>query len=402
MPTQKKDYYELLGVKKDASDDDIKRAYRKLAVKYHPDKNPGDVEAEEHFKEITEAYEVLSDRQKRQKYDQFGHQAFGPGTGGGGAYGGGGFEGIDLEEALRTFMGAFGGGGGGGGGSIFDDFFGGGGGRRRSDRTAANRGNDLRFDLQIDFEEGVFGSHRDLTFSVMDECDRCKGSGAESGSKRETCPRCKGTGQSVSSNGFFHVRQACSACGGAGEILRNPCKECRGSGRVKARRTITVKIPPGVETGSRLRVAGKGENGVRGGPAGDLFVVIHVREHELFKRRDEDILIEIPVPYPTATLGGEIEVPTIHGYAKLKIPAATESGKVFRMRGRGLKGVGSYGNGDQHVVVRVETPERLNSAQKKALQAFAELLTDSNHPESERLRKQAKRFYERRDKLQES
>ncbi len=393
MPASKRDYYEVLGVKRDATADDIKKAYRKLAVQYHPDKNAGNVEAEEKFKEISAAYEILSDPQKRQKYDQFGHQAFGPGTGG---FGGGGFEGIDLEEALRTFMGAFGG-GGGRGGSIFDDFFGGGG---RAERGASNRGADLRFDLEIDFEEAVFGTQRDLTFPVMDECKKCKGTGSESGTKRETCPRCKGVGQTVSSNGFFHVRQACSMCGGAGEVIRDPCRACRGSGRARARRTITLKVPAGVETGSRLRVAGKGENGMRGGPSGDLYVVLHVKEHDLFKRRDEDIYVQVPVPYPVAALGGEIEVPTIYGYAKLKIPAGTESGKIFRMRGRGLKGVGSFGNGDQHVVVMVETPERMSGKQKKALEAFAAELDDSNHPASAKLRKKAKEFYSRRDTLQ--
>lgn len=399
MPTNKRDYYEVLGVGRTASDDEIKKAYRKMAVKYHPDKNPGDVEAEEKFKEATEAYEVLSDPQKRQKFDQFGHQAFGPGSGGG--FGGGGFEGIDLEEALRTFMGAFGG-GGGGRGSIFDDFFGGGMGGGRSGRGAANRGNDLRFDLEIDFEEAVFGSQRDLKFNVMGECAKCKGSGAASGSKRETCSQCKGTGQTISSNGFFHVRQACSSCGGTGEILRNPCRECRGSGRVKERRTITLKIPAGVETGSRLRVSGKGESGIHGGPSGDLYVVLHVREHPLFKRRDEDIFIEVPVPFHVAALGGEIEVPTIHGLAKLKIPAATESGKVFRMRGRGLKGVGTFGNGDQHCVVMVETPERLSSKQRKALEEFAQQLNDDNHPVRQKVHKRAQEFYKRRDTLQKT
>ena len=401
MPTTKRDFYEVLGVGRSATADEIKKAYRKLAVQYHPDKNPGNVEAEEKFKEATEAYEVLSDSQKRQKYDQFGHQAFGPGSGGGG-FGGGGFQGIDLEEALRTFMGAFGGGGGGGRGSIFDDFFGGGMGGGRSDRGAANRGNDLRFDLEIDFEEAVFGSQRDLTFNVMDECAKCQGSGAAAGSKRETCPQCKGTGQTISSNGFFHVRQACSTCGGTGEILRNPCRECRGSGRVKARRTITVKIPAGVETGSRLRVAGKGESGTRGGPAGDLYVVLHVREHPLFKRRDEDIFVEVPVPFHVAAIGGEIEVPTIHGIAKLKIPAATESGKVFRLRGRGLKGVGTFGNGDQHCVVMVETPERLSGKQRKALEEFSRLLDDDNHPVRQKMNKRAQEFYKRRDTLQKN
>ncbi len=397
MPTTKRDYYEVLGVGRQADADEIKKAYRKLAVKYHPDKNAGNVEAEEKFKEISEAYEVLSDPQKRQKYDQFGHQAFAPGSGGGAGFGGG-FEGIDLEEALRTFMGAFGGGGGARGGSIFDDFFGGG----RAERGAGNRGSDLRFDLEIDFEEAVFGSERDITFPVMDACGDCKGTGSKSGTKRQSCPRCKGAGQTVSSNGFFHVRQACEMCGGAGEVVRDPCRSCRGTGRARSRRTITLKIPAGVETGSRLRVAGKGEQGVRGGSPGDLYVVLHVKEHEIFKRRDEDIFIQVPVPYPTAALGGEIEVPTIHGYAKLKIPPGTESGKRFRLRGRGLKGVGSFGNGDQHVVVMVETPERLSGKQKKALNEFAALLDESNHPASAKLRKKAGEFYRRRDTLQDA
>jgi molecular chaperone DnaJ len=395
MSAQKRDYYEVLGVGRSASADEIKKAYRKLAVQFHPDKNPGNHEAEEKFKEATEAYEVLSDAQKRQRYDQFGHQAFGPGGGGGPGGFGGGFEGIDLEEALRTFMGAFGGGGGGG---IFDDFFGGGGGRGRG---SSNRGSDLRFDLEIDFEEAVFGAQRDLTFSVMDTCSACGGTGAEPGSKREPCPRCKGTGQTVTSNGIFHVRQTCSMCGGTGEIVRTPCHVCHGQGRVKSRRTITLKIPAGVETGSRLRVAGKGENGPRGGEAGDLYVVLHVKEHPLFKRRDDDIYVQVPVPYPVAALGGEIEVPTIHGYAKLKIPAGTESGKVFRLRGRGVKARG-FGNGDQHVVVMVETPERMSGKQKRALEEFAQLLDDDNHPQAAKLRREAKEFFRRRDALQES
>lgn len=396
MPTAKRDYYKVLGVARDASADDIKKAYRKLAVQFHPDKNPGNVEAEEKFKEISEAYEVLSNEDKRAQFDRFGHQAFG---GGGGARGGGGFsggfQGIDLEEALRTFMGAM---GGGGGGSIFGNFFD--EGDPRAGRGASNRGADLRFDLEIDFEEAVFGSQRDLTFAVMDECKDCSGTGAEVGSKRETCPRCKGTGYTVTANGFFQVRQPCSGCGGTGEIIRKPCRPCGGTGRVKARRTIALKIPAGVETGSRLRVTGKGENGVRGGPAGDLYVVLHVKPHEIFQRRDEDIFIQVPVPYSIAVLGGEVEVPTLYGLAKLKIPAGTESGKAFRLRGKGLQGQGRFGDGDQHVVVVVEVPERLSSRQRKQLQEWADTLESSNHPNAVRLHKQAEEFYRRRDTLQ--
>ncbi|HEY8240080.1 MAG TPA: molecular chaperone DnaJ, partial [Kiritimatiellia bacterium] len=298
MAGPKKDYYEILGVSKGASADDIKKAYRKLAIQFHPDKNPGNKEAEEKFKEISESYEVLSDADKRAKYDQFGHAAFGGGGGGGFQ---GGFEHIDLEEALRTFMGAF---GGGGGGSIFEDFFSGGGGR--GSRDSASRGSDLRFDLEIDFEEAVFGSQREITLSLLDECGTCKGTGAEPGSKRDTCKRCNGAGMVISSNGFFQVRQTCPTCGGAGETISKPCRDCRGEGRVKGRRTLSLKIPAGVETGSRLRLAGKGEGGSRGGQAGDLYVVLHVRPHAFFQRRGEDIYSDMPIPVHIGIMGGEV------------------------------------------------------------------------------------------------
>ncbi len=386
----KRDYYEVLSVNKNASAEEIKKAYRKLAVQYHPDKNAGNVEAEEKFKEICEAYEVLSDPEKRERYDRFGHQAFSPGRGGQGF---GGFEGIDLEEALRTFMGAF----GGGGGSIFDDFFGGGG---RGSRKSAGRGSDLRFDLEIDFEEAVFGSQREIAFGVLDECTACSGSGAAKGSGRETCRSCNGSGMMVTSNGFFHVRQTCDVCGGGGEVVRDPCKECRGAGRVKTRRTLTLKIPAGVETGSRLRVSGKGEGGLRGGSTGDLYVVLHVRPHEIFQRRDEDIYCRVPIPYPVAALGGEIEVPTIHGYAKLKIPPGTESGKVFRLRNKGVSGIGNFRPGDQHVEVVVEVPPKLSGRRKRALQEFADTIGEDDHPRLKALKKKTDEFYSRKEALE--
>jgi molecular chaperone DnaJ len=392
MPAEKRDYYELLGVGRDASADDIKKAYRKQAVKYHPDKNPGDKDAEEKFKEISEAYEVLADPAKKQRYDQFGHQAFGPGTGGGAGGFGGGFGGIDLEEALRTFMGAF-----GGGGSIFDDFFGMGGGGRGGEREAANRGSDLRFDLEIDFEEAAFGSQRTETLPIMETCASCQGSGAAPDSKMQTCSRCGGHGVIQTSTGFFQMRQTCSACGGAGRVNSTPCPDCRGGGRVRERRTISFKIPPGVETGSRLRLAGKGEGGIRGGAPGDLYVVIHVKEHEFFKRRDFDVYCEMPVPMDVAALGGEVQVPTIHGYAKLKIPAGTQGGGLFRLRGKGLPDPHGGRPGDQHVRVAVEVPERLNSSQKRMLRQFGDSSGETNYAKGRRVRKMAERFFQRRD-----
>ncbi|MBU1693341.1 MAG: molecular chaperone DnaJ [Verrucomicrobia bacterium] len=382
MAPAKRDYYEVLGVSRGASLEEIKKAYRKLAVQFHPDKNPGHVEAEERFKEISEAYEVLSDAGKRQQYDQFGHRAFGPGAGGFG------FGGIDLEEALRTFMGAF-----GGGGTIFDNFFGGGG-RGREKAGGAARGADLRFDLEIDFEEAVLGSERELTLPILQECGACKGTGAAPGSKRETCRRCNGLGMTVASNGFFQIRQACSACGGSGETIAQPCRECRGEGRVKVRSTLSLKIPAGVETGSRLRLAGKGEGGVRGGEAGDLYVVLHVKPHELFQRRDEDIFIEWPIPFHVAALGGEVEVPTLQGYVPLKIPAGTQSGTLFRLKGKGVAGGKVFRSGDQHVRVVIEPPARLSGKQKEFLRQLADSFTEDNHPQTARLRKLAETFYE--------
>ena len=394
MATQKRDYYEVLGVSRDVTQEELKKAYRKLAVKFHPDKNPGDHSAEEKFKEISEAYEVLSDEQKRHKYDQFGHQAFGAGAGAGGG-GFGGF-GVDLEEALRTFMGAFG--GGGGGGSIFDDFFGGGGGQARGGGQGVARGADLRYDLEVEFHEAVFGSQHDITLPLSTDCATCKGTGAATGTTKETCRQCSGRGMVLSSNGFFQVRQTCPVCSGSGSVNANPCRDCHGSGRVESRTKLALKIPPGVETGSRLRLAGKGESGTRGGSAGDLYVVIHVRAHKFFQRRDDDIYCEFPVPFHLAALGGDVQVPTVQGYAKLKIPAGTEDGSVFRLRGKGIDAGRGYRSGDQHIKVVIEVPVKLSSDQKKQLRDLGESLNEKNQPVSRRISKLTDAFYAYRDR----
>ncbi|WFB34787.1 molecular chaperone DnaJ [Kiritimatiellota bacterium B12222] len=391
---EKEDFYKVLGVNKDASKDEIKKAYRKLAIKYHPDKNPGDTAAEEQFKVATEAYEVLSDEDKRHKYDQFGHAAFGPGRGGGGAAGG--FGGVDLEEALRTFMGAFGSGGGGGGGSIFENFFGGGGGGRES----SNRGSDLRFDLEIDFEEAVFGSKRDLSYNVNVECESCGGEGAAPGSKKTTCSTCKGQGQVLTSNGLFHMRQTCPDCGGAGQVISNPCSQCRGTGQVKGKRSITVRIPPGVETGSRLRVKGKGEGGVMGGPAGDLYVIMHVKAHPIFERHDLDLIIELPVSFQTAALGGEVKVPTLEGTAKIKIPAGTQNGRMLRLKNKGVKDPRGYGHGDIHIRVLVEVPTHLHGKAKKLIQQIEDQLGEGQYPDQAKFSKESEAFANRREELE--
>ena len=402
MSAEKKDCYELLGIAKGATAEEIKKAYRKMAIKYHPDKNPGDKAAEEHFKEVSEAYEILSDTTKRQQYDQFGHAAFGAGRGrGGGGFGGGGFGGggIDLEEALRTFMGASG--GGGGGGSIFDNFFGGGGGGGSRNPNAPQQGADLRFDLEIDFEEAVLGSSREIRININESCVICKGTGAEPGSGKQTCKDCGGAGQVISGGGFVQFRQTCPTCRGAGEVISKPCSGCHGQGLVRNKRTIDVKIPSGVETGSRLRVAGRGEGGRRGGPAGDLYIVLHVHEHEFFKRNDLDIVCEVPVPFQTAMLGGEVQAPTIHGNAALKIPAGTESGKVFRMRGKGINNP-RYGTGDQHIVVQIEVPQGLSGKEKKKLQEAASILNEKHFPLTQKMRKAADTFYAHKKALEKN
>lgn len=379
----KRDFYEILGVSKNASPEEIKKSYRKLAVKYHPDKNPGDKAAEEHFKEVSAAYEVLSDPEKRARYDRFGHAGLRGGPGGGFA----GFGGIDLEEALRTFMGAF-----GGGGSIFDDFFGFGGHRR-----GPERGEDLRYDLEISLEEASAGCTRELSFPRLDFCGDCRGSGAKPGTSRSRCDACGGQGVvEERMQGFFGWqvrRHACPQCGGAGTTAKEACPRCHGEGRVRRKKKMSVKVPPGIETGSRLKIQGEGEAGAHGARPGDLYIVVHVREHDIFQRHGDDILCEVPLGFVTAALGGSVDVPTLGGKVQLTIPAGTQTGRTFRLRGRGMPNVNGMGHGDQYVRVTIETPVDLNEEQKQLLARFAELGGERVHPISSSFFERAKKFF---------
>ena len=377
----KRDYYEILGVAKNASAEDIKRAYRKLAVKFHPDKNPGDHTAEERFKELGEAYDVLMDDQKRAAYDRFGHGAFAQGTAGGR---GGGFH--DPFDIFREVFGASGGNAGG----IFEQFFGGG---ARTDREGKQRGSDLRYDMQIRLEEAAFGSDKEIEVSKLEACSVCSGSGAEAGSRAVTCPTCNGRGQVVSSRGFFQVSQTCTRCRGTGQVVERPCRKCDGEGRIEMPTRIKLKIPAGIEDGSRLRSSHNGEAGIRGGPPGDLYVVIHLKEHEIFEREAENLFCEVPVSFTTAALGGELEVPTLDGKAQIKIPAGTQGATVFKLRGRGMPVLNSSQRGDLLVRVAVEVPTRLNAEQRRKLEEFAELMGEDNTPLHKRFFEKARDFF---------
>lgn len=387
----KRDYYEVLSVSRESTGEEIKRSYRKLAVKFHPDKNPGDPSAEDKFKEIGEAYDVLMDENKRAAYDRYGHGAFAQGTAGprGGGGGGGGFH--DPFDIFREVFGG-GGGGGGGGGSVFEQFFGGGGGGQ--DRAEArSRGSDLRYDLQIRLEEAAFGCEKEIEISKLTACQKCDGHGAEAGSKATTCTTCQGRGQVISSRGFFQVSQTCPRCRGTGQTITNPCKACQGEGRAEGISRIKLKIPAGIEDGSRLRSTRNGEAGIRGGPPGDLYVVIHIKAHEVFEREEDNLFTEIPIAFTTAALGGEVTVPTLEGRASLKIPAGTQSGTVFKLRGKGVPTLSSTQRGDLLVRALVEVPSKLNSEQRKKLEEFAELCGDENTPLHQGFFEKAKAFF---------
>ena len=374
------DLYQTLGVARDASADELKKAYRKLAVKYHPDKNPGDKEAEAKFKEISSAYDILKDPEKRAAYDRYGHAAFQGGMGGGSR--GGGHDPFDI------FREAFGGQGGG----IFEEFFGGGGGGQS--RGGAAQGSDLRYDLEITLEEAVKGCEKEIRYKRPVGCKRCGGKGAEPGSGSTTCSTCGGSGQLSSNRGFISFRQVCPNCQGQGITIDKPCTNCHGEGREMETSTVKVRIPAGVATGSKLRSAGKGEAGHMGGPAGDLYIVIHVKAHELFERRDYNLFCEIPIKFTLAALGGSIKVPTLFGTGSLKIPPGTQSGTTFRLRTQGVPHLRGGGKGDLLVKVQVEVPTKLNSDQKEKLEAFADACGDPGNPMSDSFVEKAKKFFQ--------
>jgi len=353
----KRDYYEVLGVERTAGVEEIKKAYRKIALKCHPDRNPGDKHAEERFKEASEAYQILCDAERRAQYDRFGHAAFEHGPG----FGGFDFSAAGFEDIF---------------GDIFGDFFG----SPRRGRSRSRRGEDLRYDLQISFEEAVFGAEKTIRIPRPTTCGDCRGTGSKNGAPRETCTACRGSGQLRYQQGLFSIAKACGQCQGQGTVLRDPCRTCGGAGAVRSQHTLSVRIPAGVDTGSRLKLRGEGEAGANGGGTGDLYVVLHVSEHPLFTRDGNDIICNVPIGFTHAALGAEIDVPTPHGKVKMKIPAGTQSGNVFRLKGKGVPDVRGYGHGDALVRVVVETPKKLSAKQRELLEEFARLSGEEVHP----------------------
>ena len=368
----KRDYYEVLEVSPGTSADDLKRAYRKLALRWHPDRNPDDRgTAEERFKELNEAYQMLADPERRARYDQFGHAAFEQDGGFPGGFPGG------LDDII---------------GDLFGDFFG--TGRGRAGRGGARRGDDLQYRLEVSFEEAAKGTERTLSFSRMVGCDPCGGSGALAGTTPVPCAQCRGTGQIRIQQGFFSIAKTCGQCGGRGTVVTDPCPSCRGAGTRRQQHTISVKVPAGVDTGSRLRLRGEGEGGARGGPPGDLYVLIEVAEHPIFVRDGADVVCEVPIGFVQAALGTELQVPTIDGKAAVRVPAGTQSGQIFRLRGRGIQQLGGYGRGDQLVRILVETPRHLTARQRELLEEFAQETGEEVHPQSKSFLEKVKSILE--------
>ncbi len=372
-----RDYYEVLEVSKTASEVEIKKSFRRLAMRHHPDRNPDNKEAEEKFKEIKEAYEVLSDKQKRSAYDQFGHA--GVNQGGSGGFGGGGFDFGNIFE------------------DIFGDVFGGGGRRGGRQRSYAQPGADLRYDMEITLEEAIRGVTKKITIPNWVKCDECDGSGAKKGTGSTTCQDCEGHGQVHMQQGFFTVQQTCPTCHGSGQVIKDPCKACHGQGRKQTQKNLSVKIPGGVDSGDRVRLAGEGEAGLHGGPSGDLYVQVHVRQHEVFRRDGNNLHCDVPIDFHTAAIGGELAVPTLDGKVSLKVPAETQTGKLFRLRGKGVKSVRSRSIGDLICRVVVETPVNLSKKQKALLNEFHELLQSDkvdHSPRSSSWLDTVKKFFE--------
>jgi molecular chaperone DnaJ len=358
----KRDYYDVLGVHKNASDAEIKKAYRRLAIKHHPDKNKGDKASEEKFKELSEAYEALSDPQKRAYYDQFGHAAGGQGMGG--------FSGFEGFGGGSSFGDIF--------GDVFSDFFGTSRGARGTRRQA---GDDLRYNLEISFEEAAFGVETKIKIPRSRGCDSCHGTGAKPGTSPTACSTCQGTGQTRTQHGgFFFINKTCHVCRGEGTVITSPCSSCRGSGKVQKTGTIVVNVPPGVDMGTRLRYSGEGESGLHGGPNGDLYIVIRVKDHPFFKRDNNDIYCEVPIGFSQAALGAELEVPTLDKKVKLKIPEGTQSGDRFKLKGKGFPSLQGYGKGDEFIIVRVETPTKLTKKQKELLKELGRISDDNSTP----------------------
>lgn len=371
----KRDYYEILGVSKDVNEADLKKAYRRLAMKHHPDRNADNSEAEEKFKEAKKAFDVLSDSQKRAAYDQYGHAGVDPSMGGGGGQGA-----SDFGDIF---------------GDVFGDIFG--GGRRGGGGNRAYRGADLKYNMELTLEQAVFGTEVKIRVPTLDACSTCNGSGAKKGTSPSTCTTCGGVGQVRMQQGFFAVQQTCPNCRGQGQVITDPCPSCHGQGRVQNHKSLSVKVPAGVDNGDRIRLGGEGEAGQNNGPAGDLYVQIHVKPHPLFKRDDGDLMCEMPISISTAALGGELEVPTLNGRLKLKIPAETQSGKLFRLRGKGVKPVRSGVTGDLLCRVMVETPVKLNNKQKELLREFDESIKKDgkqHNPQSASWMDRVKNFFD--------